>query len=83
MAAENVAPIRSDDPEMLAAIQEARASIKTFLDALMSPMPKQSALVVKIAFVKRAKVEHIWLAAPISAARCRPASSRIRPCEKT
>ncbi len=62
MAAENVASVRSEDAEMLAAIQQARDSFKKFLDAFMSPKPKQSAFLVKIAFVKGSEVEHIWLA---------------------
>ena len=62
MAAENVTSVKSEDPEMLAAIQEARSSIKVFLDAFVSPKPNQSAFLVKIAFVKGEDVEHIWLA---------------------
>jgi uncharacterized protein YegJ (DUF2314 family) len=62
MATENVAPVRSEDPEMMAAIQQARDSFRKFLNAYMSPTPKQSAFLVKIAFVKGSDVEHIWLA---------------------
>lgn len=62
IATENVAPIKSEDAEMLAAIQQARDSFKIFLDAFLTPKPKQSAFLVKIAFVKGSDVEHIWLA---------------------
>ena len=62
MATENVAPIRSEDPEMLAAIQQARDSIKDFLEAFINPTQNQSSFLVKVAFVKGSEVEHIWLA---------------------
>lgn len=62
MDTENVAKVKSEDPEMLAAIQEARSSIKMFLDAFTAPTPKRSAFLVKIAFVKGDSVEHLWLA---------------------
>jgi uncharacterized protein YegJ (DUF2314 family) len=60
--ADNIAAVRSDDAEMMAAIQEARLSIKTFLDAFMAPKPNQSGFLVKIAFVNGTDVEHIWMA---------------------
>ncbi|WP_414665198.1 YegJ family protein [Horticoccus sp. 23ND18S-11] len=62
MATENVKSVRSEDPEMFAAIKEARDSFRKFLDAFVAPKEKQSAFLVKIAFTKDETVEHIWLA---------------------
>ena len=62
MADDSAVSVRSDDPEMRHAIEEARSSIKVFLDALMSPTPTQGSFLVKIAFVNGEEVEHIWLA---------------------
>jgi uncharacterized protein YegJ (DUF2314 family) len=50
------------DPEMLAAIQQVRASMGTFLNAFAAPTAKQSSFLVKVAFLKDDIVEHIWLA---------------------
>ena len=78
MATENVSSVSSEDPEMLAAIHEARASVKKFLDAFVAPQPKQRAFLVKIAFVKDGDVEHLWLA-DLNLAGARPTGVIANP----
>ena len=52
----------SDDPEMAAAIEEAKRTFRQFLEAFQSPRSGQSAFLVKVAFVAGQDVEHIWIA---------------------
>ncbi|MGL4422158.1 MAG: YegJ family protein [Gemmataceae bacterium] len=59
--AENVTNVADDDPRMNAAIDKARASVKTFIAALKSPKPDQSAFSIKMAFTDGRNTEHMWL----------------------
>ena len=57
-----VKAVSSEDPEMNAAINEARANIKTFFDALMGPQDGQTSFLLKVAFTRNDQTEHLWLA---------------------
>ena len=48
-------------PAMNAAIEKARATVKTFITALKSPIAGQSGFTVKMAFTDGAHTEHMWL----------------------
>ncbi len=62
VAAEDIKSVRSDDPQMLAAINKARDSLRQFCDALAHPKPNQKSFVLKVAFQRGDEVEHIWVA---------------------
>jgi len=62
MAADNIKGVRSDDPQMIAAIEKARATLPKFFDALARPKPNQTGFVLKVAFRRGDEVEHIWVA---------------------
>jgi uncharacterized protein YegJ (DUF2314 family) len=54
--------VKASNEKMNAAIQQARSSIKDFLDALASPKRGQGGFAVKKAFLVRGEQsEHIWL----------------------
>src|ERR1700733_2973785 len=53
--------VSADDPEMNAAISEARESAQQFITALRSPKASQSDFCIKKRFDQGENVEHIWL----------------------
>jgi len=59
---DEVVGIRSDDAEMLSAINEARKSLRQFLEAFFAPKPNQKHFLLKVAFEEKDEREHIWLA---------------------
>jgi uncharacterized protein YegJ (DUF2314 family) len=52
----------SGDAGINTAIEEAKASIGTFFESLISPKPNQESFLVKVAFESEEQVEHVWLA---------------------
>jgi uncharacterized protein YegJ (DUF2314 family) len=62
MAEDRTTSVAADDPEMAAAINSARSTIKQFFDAFMNPKKGQTAFLLKVAFVSGDQTEHIWLA---------------------
>jgi uncharacterized protein YegJ (DUF2314 family) len=50
------------DEEMNSAINEARQSVKQFLDAFFAPKANQRSFLLKVAFDDQGATEHIWLA---------------------
>jgi uncharacterized protein YegJ (DUF2314 family) len=62
---DKVTMVEDDDPRMNAAIDKARATVKTFISALKSPRTGQSAFSVKMAFTDGKQTEHMWLS-PVS-----------------
>jgi uncharacterized protein YegJ (DUF2314 family) len=55
-------PIDTDDPEMVAAIRAARESIGDFFAAFENPEPNERAFLLKVRYVEGDRTEHIWLA---------------------
>jgi uncharacterized protein YegJ (DUF2314 family) len=53
--------VADDDPRMNAAMEKARATVKTFVAALKSPKAGQSAFSIKMAFTDGGNTEHMWL----------------------
>ena len=53
--------ISSDDPEMNSAIEQARASVTTFITSLQNPGQNQTYFSVKARIVDGEYSEHIWL----------------------
>jgi uncharacterized protein YegJ (DUF2314 family) len=62
MGTDDIVGVRSDDPQMIAAINMARGSLPKFFDALARPNAKQKSFVLKVAFRRGDDVEHIWVA---------------------
>ena len=62
VAQDDVHSVDSKDPEMLAAINKARAEFGHFLAALTHPVDGQQSFLVKVGFTEGDQVEHIWLA---------------------
>jgi uncharacterized protein YegJ (DUF2314 family) len=62
MDADSVISVRADDQEMAAAINAARQSVGRFVEAFTNPKKGQRSFLVKIAFSKANRVEHLWLA---------------------
>lgn len=60
--ADKVTQVADDDPRMNAAIEKARASVKTFVAALKAPKAAQTGFSIKMAFTDGTAVEHMWLA---------------------
>jgi uncharacterized protein YegJ (DUF2314 family) len=56
-----VTAVLADDPEMLAAIAEARRSLPLFFERLRRPPPTQTYAGVKVRLVEGDEVEHVWL----------------------
>ena len=54
----------SNDAEMNAAVQKARAELAAFESALRAPKPTQTGFGVKVALPHAAGVEHVWLGNP-------------------
>ncbi len=57
----NVINYSGDDPEMRAAIDSARATVRFFLQRLADPPPSQTYASVKLRFGDSTLGEHIWL----------------------
>lgn len=62
---DKVTNVDADDPQMNAAIQQARSTLDQFTTALTSPKPSQSTFSIKLPFKDGESVEHMWLA-PVS-----------------
>jgi uncharacterized protein YegJ (DUF2314 family) len=60
-AADPVIPVSADDPQMNAAIEKARATVPTFVNALRAPKKNQTGFSVKMAFIDGKHTEHMWL----------------------
>lgn len=56
-----VIAVDEDDPEMVAAIAEAKANVQQFIDALSNPTATQSDFAVKFPVTDGDQVEHMWL----------------------
>ena len=52
----------SEDAQMEAAIREAKATFKRFLEAFCNPTARQASFLVKVVFDEGDQREHIWLA---------------------
>ncbi len=59
---DNLTFVRSEDQEMLNAINQARQSIHGFLETFFNPKPNQKSFLLKIVFEDHERIEHIWLA---------------------
>ncbi len=57
----DVIAVEDNDPKMQAAIEKARKSVNTFIQAMANPQPSQSQFMVKMAFRDGKIVEHMWL----------------------
>lgn len=53
--------VAGDDEEMLLAINNARQSLRQFLEAYFAPKPNQRSFLLKVAFEEDGQTEHIWL----------------------
>jgi uncharacterized protein YegJ (DUF2314 family) len=51
-----------DNEEMQLAINNARQSLKKFLEAYFAPKPNQRSFLLKVAFEEEGTIEHLWLA---------------------
>ena len=58
---DKIIDVRADDPKMNAAMDQARASVNTFTEALQSPKPGQAGFSVKVGFKDEDKTEYMWL----------------------
>jgi uncharacterized protein YegJ (DUF2314 family) len=58
---DKVVMVADDDPKMNAAIDKARQTVDTFIQALRKPKPSQSSFSVKMAIVDGEHTEHMWL----------------------
>jgi hypothetical protein len=58
----NVLGVRAGDPEMVEAINQARATLGQFLENFISPQPNQTGFLLKVVFEESGKREHIWMA---------------------
>ena len=57
-----IVEVSSEDAEMLSAINEARKSLRQFLEAFFAPKPNQKHFLLKVCFEEQDESEHIWLA---------------------
>jgi len=62
MPEDRINDFSSDDVEMNAAIEAARNSIGTFIDAFVYPTNTQKSFLLKVAFSHERGYEHIWMA---------------------
>jgi uncharacterized protein YegJ (DUF2314 family) len=62
---DKVTYVADDDPRMNAAMDKARSTINSFITALKSPKPGQSAFSIKMGFTDGGNTEHMWLT-PVS-----------------
>jgi uncharacterized protein YegJ (DUF2314 family) len=60
--ADKIVPVPTGDPEMLHAIDQARRSVESFIQAFLNPKPNQKNFLLKVVFEYQDKNEHIWLA---------------------
>lgn len=56
-----VTQVESDDPEMTAAIETARATVDQFIAALETPQPSRSDFSVKVRIEDGDYAEHMWI----------------------
>ncbi len=59
--AENFTEVPDNDPQMLAAIEKAKATVATFEVALRAPKPGQTGFSVKAPISDHGYTEHFWL----------------------
>jgi uncharacterized protein YegJ (DUF2314 family) len=59
---DEIALVAGDDEKMVSAINNARRSLKQFLEAYFAPKPNQRSFLLKVAFEEKGETEHIWLA---------------------
>ena len=59
---DEIAVVDGGDEEMLSAINNARQSVKQFLEAFFSPKANQRSFLLKVGFEDEGQTEHIWLA---------------------
>lgn len=57
-----IVSVQADDPEMRAAIDEARRTMDSFIQAFLNPRTNQKSFLLKVVFDDPEGVEHIWLA---------------------
>jgi uncharacterized protein YegJ (DUF2314 family) len=57
-----IVSVSGDDEEMVSAINNARQSLKQFLEAYFAPKSNQRSFLLKVAFEEKGETEHIWLA---------------------
>ena len=57
----DVVKVSADDPEMSAAIAEARKAVPPFIDRVQHPSPTQTYVAVKMRLTEGDAVEHVWL----------------------
>jgi uncharacterized protein YegJ (DUF2314 family) len=62
MSDDKTVPFSSEDEQMEAAIGEAKASFKKFIEAFCHPTERQKSFLVKVVFDEGEQREHIWLA---------------------
>lgn len=61
---DSIVSVAADDPQMLAAIAEARASQGEFLARIRNPPPTQTSASVKVMLRDGTVTEHVWLESP-------------------
>jgi uncharacterized protein YegJ (DUF2314 family) len=59
---DKIVKVNSEVAEMLSAIDQARKSLRQFLEAFFAPKPNQKHFLVKVCFEEQDEREHIWLA---------------------
>jgi uncharacterized protein YegJ (DUF2314 family) len=57
-----IVSFKADDARMQFAIDQAKASLRTFFDAFVSPKDNQKSFLLKVYFEVEGEGEHIWLA---------------------
>jgi hypothetical protein len=75
-AEDRTTSVATDDPEMIAAIDNARRTIKQFFDGFMNPKKGQTSFLLKVAFTRGDQVDTSGLPTWTFLARNREASSR-------
>jgi uncharacterized protein YegJ (DUF2314 family) len=62
MLGDKTVPFSSEDVQVEAAIREAKANFKQFIEAFCHPTERQKSFLVKVVFDEGEQREHIWLA---------------------
>lgn len=62
MSGDQIVSFESDDHEMAAAVDAAKASLRQFLETFLEPERGQESFLLKVAFIEGEQVEHIWVA---------------------
>ena len=62
MSRDRIVSVSPEDVEMEAAIREAKASFRQFIEAYYHPTEHQTSFLVKVVFDEGEQREHIWLA---------------------